>query len=372
MIKNKLSLNTQTHEICISNAENIEFSQKSKIRRLYTLVKGNYCVNYKSSTELLKIIYRTLDIFFDEIILGKKIHRVLQEQEEKKKLNDEANKQILKLKMLIDLNPEDRELFNNKLKKSLFKRSLYNFQALAVKSHLMNNAISFDFSVPGVGKTSIAYALYSLFLLEKSVTKMFVIGPLSSRMAWQDEFDACFLSKINLKTKKENYESELLMFRKNQKKVFFINYENISRYSDSIFKILSDNKVLLVIDEAHRIKNPDALRTKTCIPFFSAATKTILLTGTPMPNGYQDLYNYFKIINLISSSDIFSKNWNFQFLKKSVKGNHLLENKIKDRFSPYFFRITKKRVKLPIPVEKVFSIKMDSIQKEVYSMNFFS
>lgn len=41
---------------------------------------------------------------------------------------------------------------------------------------------------------------------------------------------------------------------------------------------------MLVVDEAHYIKNPDALRTRAVVGFIGVAERTLFMTGTPMEN----------------------------------------------------------------------------------------
>ena len=56
--------------------------------------------------------------------------------------------------------------------------------------------------------------------------------------------------------------------------------------------------MMVVIDEAHRIKNPEgAYGEKACRKRSQEeAIARIVLTGTPVPNGYEDLYNLFRFL----------------------------------------------------------------------------
>ena len=58
---------------------------------------------------------------------------------------------------------------------------------------------SCNFSVPGSGKTTIVYAAYTYLKALNKIDKLFIIGPLSSNMAWKNEYYECFnVSKILL------------------------------------------------------------------------------------------------------------------------------------------------------------------------------
>ena len=57
-------------------------------------------------------------------------------------------------------------------------------------------------------------------------------------------------------------------------------------------------KLTLIIDEAHLAKNPDAKRTKSIAPIVLDAEIVYGLTGTPMPNHVEDLWNVFRVCGL--------------------------------------------------------------------------
>ena len=49
-----------------------------------------------------------------------------------------------------------------------------------------------NFSIPGSGKTTMAYAAYSILKDRNKIDQLFVVGPLSSFKPWEDEFESCF------------------------------------------------------------------------------------------------------------------------------------------------------------------------------------
>ena len=52
---------------------------------------------------------------------------------------------------------------------------------------------------------------------------------------------------------------------------------------------------MIVVDEAHRIKNPDGVWGRSVTEISKEAVSRVILTGTPVPNGYQDIFNLFFI-----------------------------------------------------------------------------
>ena len=251
---------------------------------------------------------------------------------------------------------------------SLMTRKLYDFQARAAY-YMTFSVNSCNFSVPGAGKTSIVYASYAHLKNDSKIEKLLIIGPLSSVLAWEDEYYNCFSSEPDFmdlsqygKDKKRYYFEK---YNELQNEITFLNYESLMGLEDSITKFLSNNKVMLVLDEAHKIKNPNAKRSTSLLSFSNHAKSRIILTGTPLTNGYVDLYNLFEFIwpkkNLIG----FNPSQLRRFTKEGYSVNevgNLLEN-----IDPYYIRIAKKDLNLP---DAIFNdsiiVKLSETQQEIY------
>ena len=81
-------------------------------------------------------------------------------------------------------------------------------------------------------------------------------------------------------------------------KVFVINFDalNGSRGYDAVEKFLRTYKVMMVVDESSRIKNPKAARTKKVIELGKLAEARRILTGTPLTKAPTDLYSQFDFL----------------------------------------------------------------------------
>jgi len=75
-------------------------------------------------------------------------------------------------------------------------------------------------------------------------------------------------------------------------KVFTVNVEALSRGRGitALRKFLTENKVLLAVDESTRIKNPSAKRTQTVIDLGTIADYRRIATGTPITNSPLDIF----------------------------------------------------------------------------------
>jgi SNF2 family DNA or RNA helicase len=107
----------------------------------------------------------------------------------------------------------------------------------------------------------------------------------------------------------------------------------------------------LVIDEAHRVKSgARGTRWRACIELASFASRVDLLSGTPMPQSYDDLRNLFSL----SWRGVPQSKLNDQVLSSLTPGG-------------LFVRTTKSQLGLPeIKIQKI-QIEPGPIQSEIYS-----
>ncbi len=147
----------------------------------------------------------------------------------------------------------------------------------------------------GLGKTTSTI----IAALESGAKKILIICPASLKINWQRE--------IENYTQRPVYISEGKNFSTEHDFVI-INYDIIKNFHDPKKKddsqILRAGFDLVVIDEAHYIKNPQAQRTKLINDFVKRVDRLWLLTGTPMTSRPIDYYN---LLNLVDSP--VAKNW---------------------------------------------------------------
>lgn len=231
----------------------------------------------------------------------------------------------------------------------------------------------FDFSVPGSGKTIIAYAAYAYLKQIAVVDNIFVIGPRSAYNAWFDEYQTCF----GITPEFENLASETIKncrlylgaSKQHHKQITFINIEKIRMLRKEISDFLSEKQSMLIIDEGHKIKNPNAAATEAVLEISKHAKSIIILTGTPMPNGYEDLYSLAEAIS--PYKQILPYNYN-QLKSMTDNGASDIEMKqIHECLNPFYSRISKKYLittgeLLPYEIEFV-RCEMNEEQKELYN-----
>ncbi len=243
-----------------------------------------------------------------------------------------------------------------------FVRKLKPYQQKGYE-HLVAVKHSANFSVPGSGKTTVVYAAFSHLKELVLVDKLLVIGPLSSFMPWEEEAEACYgksLPTARLSGTKNSRQSIYLQVEDYD--VFLCGYQAAANdESEIINHLLKRFKFMMVIDESHNIKRfHEGIWAEAMLRLSRYAVKRSILTGTPAPNSYLDLWSQFTFLwptkNVLGSKDT--------YLVKAEDKNSFSE--IKKAIKPFVFRVTKTELKLPKPTFKYYSCEMKPYQMEIY------
>jgi len=232
----------------------------------------------------------------------------------------------------------------------LMKRQLTVEQSWnAFYMYVMKN--SSNFSVPGSGKTATVLGTYIYLKNKNDINKIVMIGPKNSFGSWIDEYKECFntvdddfyLNIHDSKYTNTRNKKRALEYESGHKNLILINYESVDSYVPEL-KTIIDSKTLLVLDEAHKIKNPIGQRANAVKKICSDAHSIIALTGTPIPNSYVDIYN---LLNILYPHD-YKHFFGFsipQLRNPSELETEMINNKIK----PFFCRISKEQLGVPAP-----------------------
>jgi SNF2 family DNA or RNA helicase len=262
-----------------------------------------------------------------------------------------------------------------KVLKTELKRPLYSLQLLSA-FHMAFSQNACNFAVPGAGKTSIVYGAYAyLKSLPKDnprhVDKLLVIGPLSSFAPWENEYYQCFHKKATVKRLSGNAiskaEKEEHLYSGKPAELTLIFHGGIENLRKPIIDFLQNNKTMVVVDEAHRIKNPEGIWGRNAIEISKEAKARVILTGTPVPNGYEDLYNLFQFIYPFKFKEIL--NYHYSNLVDMSKNSDIDSPRVQqftENIAPFFIRIKKDDLKLPPIEEKIIEVDMQMQQREIY------
>jgi SNF2 family DNA or RNA helicase len=260
-------------------------------------------------------------------------------------------------------------------------RVLYPIQELSA-FHMAFSQNSCNFAVPGAGKTSIVFGAYAYLKClpeddPRHVDNLLVIGPLSSFQPWKEEYEECFgtsptwfsLSGNSELTRSDKFD---YLYSKNPKELTLIYHGSVDSYQTGLVNFLKRNKTMVVVDEAHRIKNPERIWGMSVTKISEMAVSRVALTGTPTPNGYQDIFNIYKFIYPYKFKEIIE--FNYQDLIDMSRHPELNVSdieRLKHNLEPFFIRIKKNDLEKHMDLPKAINhppiyVEMDSDQRSIY------
>ena len=267
-----------------------------------------------------------------------------------------------------DIDSSELIAFVASIEQDTFIRTLKPFQLLSAY-HLAFSHNACNFSVPGAGKTSTVLGAYAFLHGKGEIEKLLVIGPLASFLAWKNEFFYCFGRKPKVfeitGAVSESLVKGTLMRSEVDYDLILVSYGSINRRLEALLFFLRDNKTMVVLDEAHRIKNvEDGVQSQATLQLAPDAKARVVLTGTPAPNGYVDLYNLYKFIwpahNIIG----------FSVPQLANMSKHESDSRVDElitRIAPFYIRIKKSDLGLPEPsfIPPIY-VKMSPVQEKIY------
>lgn len=212
---------------------------------------------------------------------------------------------------------------------------------------------SANFSVPGSGKTATALGMFAFLYRMKKVQRLIVIGPLNSFDSWISEFKRVFGDRIPLKsvTSAElrtmgNTIQYHVRFDLGKYNLVLLNYEMFDRNRELTDALQGrvDDETMLVFDEVHRIKAVNGKRAAGVIPVAKNSRYTIVMTGTPIPNNYSDVYNFLHILYGEDYDDYFELE---PKELSNLKGEEAAE--FNKKLRPFYCRTTKNKLNVPPP-----------------------
>lgn len=233
-------------------------------------------------------------------------------------------------------------------------RTLRDFQEenLAKLAQLAHGA---NFSVPGAGKTTVAYALHALLKAEGRVDKLLVVAPLSAFGAWEEDAVQVLdpAPRVARMTTSDTVPSS---------DVVLVNYQRLPQAAGTLAAWALQHRVHLVVDEAHRAKRGVAGEWgRALMSLAPLAVRRDVLTGTPAPNHPQDLV---ALLDFLWPSRRASARIPRAALRREPSDSSV--RMVSDAITPFFVRTDKARLALP-PVE-VFEmpVAMKPLQSEIY------
>jgi hypothetical protein len=253
----------------------------------------------------------------------------------------EEARRIRNAESVLDEIPEFLNVVKSNMKRQPFKKQLLASFHIAFAKNVAN------FSVPGTGKTTMVYTAFAAMksgdYYDDPLKSLLVIGPLSCFIPWQEEYEQCFGKKPTLVVVENVNDIDKLHSKSQPVELILINYEKMrpgNQFQNGLVAYCRIHKTMLVLDEAHRVKNPEGIYANSIMPLARTARSRVVLTGTPIPQGFQDLLNITRF--LYPDKKILS--YSYKRLKQFTKNPERYTREISrltNQFEPFFIRLGK-------------------------------
>ena len=240
-----------------------------------------------------------------------------------------------------------------RLAESRFSRPLRPFQQrdLARLLALDNGA---NFSVPGAGKTTVAYAAYEAERVAGRVERLLVVAPLSAFGSWRDEADVCFSDPPVV----GRFVGERIP---NEVEVLLANYQRLDSGFDVLADWVTERPTMVLLDEAHRMKKGWGGTWGTaCLNLAYLAARRDILTGTPAPQGPKDF---------VALVDFLWPGQARRILPASVLvGEPPVDagSRVAAAIEPLFVRTSKAELALPSVEREAIVLPLEGLHRDVY------
>lgn len=208
-----------------------------------------------------------------------------------------------------------------------------------------------DFSVPGSGKTATVLGSFAFLAERDKVRRLLVVCPKNAFDSWRTEWRLCFGERRPLSCVSTQDEAYHRLGRQDRRRfvrtsigarnLILVNYKAAPGVADELARVAAHD-TMLVFDEVHRVKRVGGAQARAALAISEDSAYTLALTGTPLPNTYEDLYNFLHILYPHEYDSFFG--FSRAELARASKEEQLSINR---RIQPFYCRTTKGDLGVP-------------------------
>ena len=287
----------------------LELKRKSQVNRKFypTRSQSEYIINFHNKQPKVAKKWVILDSYFAQKLADDKLYTEIPQKVWVEKLLADKEKAYHIWGKVLDKEefhdfwlPKAAIIKDNSVKDVILDYSKYSHrppldhQKEAIQKLVENKKFILADDM-GLGKTTSTI----IAALESGSKKVLIICPATLKINWKREIEN-YSDKTIYIAESKNFSTEA--------DFVIINYDIIKNFHDTKKKndsqVLAAKFDLVIIDEAHYIKNATAQRTKLINDIVKNTERLWLLTGTPMTSRPID---YFNLLNIIDSP--VAKNW---------------------------------------------------------------
>lgn len=255
--------------------------------------------------------------------------------------------------------------------------NLYRYQKQAIREGLDHDARFGLFMDMGTGKTRVTIETASHI---RTCRRILVVAPLSGAGVWRKEVRKWAPGARTLTCTEHAIKERAARVRRlgeRPRRVYvLVGYESFWRepLRSAILKWQPD---MVVYDEAHRLKSWRTRQSKfahsMAVPDNKIHTPAYILplTGTPAPNGPEDMFSIFKAF----APEVFGTRWTDFEARYIVKGGYMgyqimgyrNQEELQEKIAAHSFRITKaEALDLPPEVDVPVPFRLSSKGRRIY------
>lgn len=250
---------------------------------------------------------------------------------------------------LESLTPAD---VRDRLMGTRFVRELRDFQVRDL-GRILALVHGANFSVPGAGKTTVAYAAYEAERAKGRVRRLLVVAPLSAFDAWMGEVTDCFSPPLRVARLDGTIRVSC--------EVLLVNYQRLASRFDRIAEWVLEEPTHVILDEAHRMKRGRGGEWGSrCLDLSHLAVRRDILTGTPAPQHPSDFQALLEFLWPQQSVRILP---GAAMQREPGPGTMQDVSKV---LRPLFARTNKDELGLEPPSLRVEQVDMKPLQTEIY------
>jgi len=227
----------------------------------------------------------------------------------------------------------------------------------------------------GTGKTFVTINVASARAMNGNINAMVVICPTSVKPVWEIEIEKHCPIETNIHVLESGGTKRTEAFiveDSDSMKILIVGVESLSQGGAHglVERFVMAHRAMIVLDESSRIKNPQAGRTKKAISLGTGCTYKVILTGTAITQGMQDLYSQFRFLSwkIIGQKSYYTFKYRYcqmgGFEGRKIIG-HINNDELLDLVAPHTTLIQKSEMMdLPPKVYESVSIQPSAIQKK--------
>ena len=247
---------------------------------------------------------------------------------------------------------------------------VYQVEAFEAVKDLPYSAV---FHEQGLGKTKIGVDLVLYWLRNDIVDSVIIVTKKGLIQNWRDEL--AVHTHLEARLLSQDKRANFFAFN-SPARVYLAHYEVIKSEQKRINLFLRTRSVGVVLDEAHKIKNPDSAIAKAFFALGPGFKRRLIMTGTPVANRPYDLWAQIRFLD-----EGMALGQEFSAFKRDLDlTNDLGDDPHKvDRFQralsavfakirPFTVRETKGTVEISLPNKELRNVvvELESRQREIY------